>query len=141
MCLFFSLLRNKPDITMLEVEQSLGSNICRCTGYRPILDAFKEFAKDSPKRQILDIEDLKICDKSGKACDKSSCEESEWCIVETDDVMGKDVIEIRLNDGKYWYRVVDIQSIFKILNEKGYDSYMLVGGNTAKGKNIKLLNY
>ena len=35
----------------------------RCTGYRPILDAFKSFADN-----VTDIEELKICKSTGKAC-------------------------------------------------------------------------
>ncbi|KAF8057662.1 XDH1 [Scenedesmus sp. PABB004] len=31
-----------------EIEECLAGNLCRCTGYRPILDAFKVFAKAEP---------------------------------------------------------------------------------------------
>ena len=44
---------------MKEIEKSFDGNLCRCTGYRPILDAFKCFAKDAPqqmKDKIVDIE-------------------------------------------------------------------------------------
>jgi len=42
----YSLLRSKPEApTEEEIEEALAGNLCRCTGYRPILDAFKVFAK------------------------------------------------------------------------------------------------
>lgn len=120
---------------MLEIEQSFGSNICRCTGYRPILEAFKKFGSDAPKEsKILDIEDLHICKKTGTACDKIKCDDDdEWCIVSDEEVRQTGIIEIKLKDNKFWYKVFQLKSIFDILNLHGYNSYMLVYGNTARG--------
>ncbi|XP_072948794.1 xanthine dehydrogenase-like [Epargyreus clarus] len=126
----YSSLQNRK-LTMLEIEKSLGSNICRCTGYRPILDAFKNFASDAPKPDLPDIEDLKICKKNGEECNKDKCDESDWCFVSDDEVMAYRCIP--LCDGRLWYIVQDISDIFNILREKGDGSYMLVAGNTAKG--------
>ncbi|KAJ8719323.1 hypothetical protein PYW08_011498 [Mythimna loreyi] len=129
----YGLLQGNPDITMLEVEKSLSSNICRCTGYRPIMDAFKKFAKDAPRQiKLQDIEDLKICKKTGEACDTSNCEDSDWCIVEQENGKSR-IIEIKLNDNRLWVRVAEVKDIFKILEREGDDSYMLVCGNTARG--------
>ncbi|XP_073945873.1 aldehyde oxidase 1-like [Choristoneura fumiferana] len=130
----YSLLQSRKNLTMLEIEKSFGSNICRCTGYRPILEAFKTFASDAPKpHNLLDIEDLKICEKSGETCRKIKCSESDWCVVETDEVTLPQRLEINLKDGKFWARVLYINDIFHVLARKGNDSYMLVAGNTAKG--------
>ena len=127
-----SLLQTNPNITSQEIEKSLASNICRCTGYRPILEAFKKFASDAPRQiKLPDIEDLQICKKTGETCDKSNCKDSEWCFV--DDERKDSVIEITLKDNRLWFRVEKVKDIFAILERKGDDSYMLVHGNTARG--------
>ncbi|PIO38487.1 hypothetical protein AB205_0077270 [Aquarana catesbeiana] len=43
----YALLRNTPQPSMEEIEDAFQGNLCRCTGYRPILQGFKTFAKDS----------------------------------------------------------------------------------------------
>lgn len=45
----YALLRSKKTKpTELEIEEALGGNLCRCTGYRPILEGFKTFARNAP---------------------------------------------------------------------------------------------
>eukprot|EP00066_Takifugu_rubripes_P003798 XP_003966667.1 PREDICTED: xanthine dehydrogenase/oxidase [Takifugu rubripes] len=39
----YALLRNNPTPQMSEVEEAFHGNLCRCTGYRPILEGFKTF--------------------------------------------------------------------------------------------------
>lgn len=72
--------------------------------------------------------------KAEKNCQSHECIESEWCFVQTKDVEMPPSIEIKLKDGKFWFRVQFIQDIFEVLQKYGYDSYMLVAGNTGKGK-------
>ncbi|XP_045773786.1 xanthine dehydrogenase 1-like [Maniola jurtina] len=128
----YSLMKSRK-LTMLEIEKSLASNVCRCTGYRPICDAFKKFASDASKPlNIPDIEDLKICEKSGEVCSETSCDEYDWCMVSRNEVISEKV-HIRLSDDRDWYRVFTLLDVFAIWQEKGILSYMLVAGNTGKG--------
>jgi xanthine dehydrogenase/oxidase len=42
----YTLLRNNPQPSQAEVERAFDGNLCRCTGYRPILDGYKTFTKE-----------------------------------------------------------------------------------------------
>ncbi|XP_038045060.1 xanthine dehydrogenase/oxidase-like [Patiria miniata] len=42
----YTLLRNRPQPTMEEIESAFEGNLCRCTGYRPILQGYKTFTKE-----------------------------------------------------------------------------------------------
>ncbi|CAG2229856.1 XDH [Mytilus edulis] len=64
---------NKGSVSMKEVEDAYDDVICRCTGYRPILDAMKSFAVDSSQKNkttATDIEELgkMFCSKTGQRC-------------------------------------------------------------------------
>ncbi|GMT31879.1 hypothetical protein PFISCL1PPCAC_23176, partial [Pristionchus fissidentatus] len=43
----YALLRNNPSPSADEIRSALVGNLCRCTGYRPILEALESFAKPS----------------------------------------------------------------------------------------------
>ncbi|KAF8370363.1 xdh-1 [Pristionchus pacificus] len=61
----YSLLRNTPEPSVQQINEAMQGNLCRCTGYRPILEAFYSFAK-------ADTGDLKItetgCGLGEKCC-------------------------------------------------------------------------
>uniref|UniRef100_A0A3Q3B804 Xanthine dehydrogenase n=1 Tax=Kryptolebias marmoratus TaxID=37003 RepID=A0A3Q3B804_KRYMA len=40
----YALLRNNPTPKMADVEEAFQGNLCRCTGYRPILQGYKTFS-------------------------------------------------------------------------------------------------
>ncbi|KNH15023.1 xanthine dehydrogenase small subunit [Vibrio cyclitrophicus] len=44
----FALGKNKPDASKEDVMESLAGNLCRCTGYRPIVDAAMSLSTDQP---------------------------------------------------------------------------------------------
>lgn len=120
----YSLLESSNGkITMEEIENSFGGNICRCTGYRPIMDAFKGFASDANdvyKDMCKDIEDIyKMCPKSGIKC-SGTCPKQQNLSVE-------------FVDNREWRKVYSIVDLFSILQKLGNRPYMLVAGNTAHG--------
>lgn len=42
----YSLLRNLPSPSMTDLEVAFQGNLCRCTGYRPIIDGYRTFTKE-----------------------------------------------------------------------------------------------
>lgn len=125
---------------MLDIEKSLSGNICRCTGYRPILETFKKFASDAPGSKIFDIEDMDLTDKFKSICSQNTCNKNDWCIVSKDNLEHY-ILHIELQDGNHWYRAQSVADIFQVLKINGDDSYMLVAGNTAKGRKFNIIFY
>jgi len=117
------LQQNNGQVSMSEVENSFGGNICRCTGYRPILDAMKSFAVDSNigiPAKCADIEDLKPrnCPKTGQAC-SGTCQQPSTLVYE---------------DGSQWHWPKNLTELFEALDKvKDSEEFMLVAGNTAHG--------
>ncbi|CAG4997118.1 unnamed protein product [Parnassius apollo] len=125
-------------LSMLELENSFGSNTCRCTGYRPILDTIKSFAVDaSPElcHKVQDIEDVNQCNKR-KECQRkcsSNSDDSDWCMINDLKIIENEPT-ISFNFGKNkFYKVCDVEEIFNVLKNYGVASYRLIDGNTAKG--------
>ncbi|KAJ2519893.1 hypothetical protein H4217_002396 [Coemansia sp. RSA 1939] len=71
----YTLLRNNPNPTEREIEECFDGNLCRCTGYRPILDAAKTFADQAWKRGAAVVNS----DGSVKAVSKSEQEQEKGC--------------------------------------------------------------
>ncbi|GAB0087782.1 hypothetical protein DMENIID0001_021290 [Sergentomyia squamirostris] len=119
----FSLYTGKfGSVTSAEIENAFGGNICRCTGYRPILDAWKSFAIDAPpglQEVCEDIEDLTLtkCPKSGRAC-FGNCQTP---------------IHIRAAEGATWTKVYTLAQLLTALESSTSGKYRLVAGNTATG--------
>lgn len=45
----FALHKNNADPTRREIDEALAGNLCRCTGYSPIVDAAREMYADVPR--------------------------------------------------------------------------------------------
>lgn len=127
----YSLLQQKRGtVTMMDMEKSLGGHICRCTGYRPILDAIKSFTLDADpdlKDYCVDIEEMPLCKSTGEPCSsKCAPEVVRKCF-------GRAAAAQTAATGEEWRKAVDLQDIFDTFTLIGARKYMLVGGNTAHG--------
>ncbi|XP_041981533.1 probable aldehyde oxidase 2 [Aricia agestis] len=119
-----------------EVENSFAGNICRCTGYRPIADAFKSFAVDADERllsKVNDIEDLALLSKCRVKCNATRWKEnniesdSEWCIVNK---TSNNTLTLGDNVFK-WFKVYNLSEVFKIISQNV--DYKFIAGNTGQG--------
>ncbi|KAL3718639.1 hypothetical protein ACJRO7_003719 [Eucalyptus globulus] len=71
----YALLRSSQSPPPEEqIDECLSGNLCRCTGYRPILDAFRVFAKTEnslygPQPSSSSVEESNVvCPSTGKPC-------------------------------------------------------------------------
>ena len=104
---FYSYLEAHKDKTksVADIEDILDGNLCRCTGYRPILDAFKSFANGS---DIADLEDFPK---------KFRCQKKK--------AIGR--------IGENWFMPTSLDDLVSILDQIGTENYRLVLGNTGRG--------
>lgn len=123
-------------LTASQVESSLSGNLCRCTGYRPILDAFKSLAVDaSSTNACADIEDLQqYCKRTGTICGQAiaggMCRSQNAPHCNDKEAM---MMDLTFVDDRKWYKVYNIKSLLDILSKSGNSPYMLVAGDTAHG--------
>lgn len=108
----YSLLESKKgNVTMKEVENSFSGNICRCTGYRPILDAMKSFAFDA-----IDIEDL------GEFNNCSFKRQPR----------NRD-LTFQSKDDRTWFFPKTVDAVFDAVLASGTEPYTFIAGNTSQG--------
>ena len=113
------------------IENALDGNICRCTGYRPILDAFKSFASDASddlKKKVADIEEL-----GKKACAKS-CSKNGLCSNPSGTCGPKNGQSLILKGGLKWEQPTTMEELNSILKAlKPEQPYKLIAGNSGTG--------
>lgn len=72
MSLYALLRSSRTPPTEEQIEESLAGNLCRCTGYRPIVDAFRIFSKTddllyTERPPVPNVGEF-ICPGTGKPC-------------------------------------------------------------------------
>ncbi|KYN03669.1 Aldehyde oxidase 2 [Cyphomyrmex costatus] len=117
-------------MSMEQIENSFGGNICRCTGYRAILKAFKTFAIDAVSMESKAVHDIEELHKA-KACleYKMPCARTYYDKQHSD---GIKILSIKLEDACF-YKVTTVEALFELLKSNPHATYILNGGNTAHG--------
>jgi len=142
MCIsLYSALANadnnsSKEFTVSEAEKSVAGNLCRCTGYRPIVDACKSFASD------VDIEDLGFNSFWKKGESKEVMLKNlppynpkDHLVTFPEFLKKKEKLDNGLDHLKYrWttpFSVAELHNIMEAANSG--DSLKLVVGNTGTG--------
>lgn len=123
----YSLMEANGDQLRMEViEKSFGGNICRCTGYRPILDAFKSFGADD-----VDVENA-----NDACCSFRWAKHQHRPHLSIETATEENGSLMKFEAGSLtWLRPMKLQDLLNIVNGiKDVESYTLVAGNTAHGK-------
>ncbi|XP_054277393.1 xanthine dehydrogenase-like isoform X2 [Macrosteles quadrilineatus] len=144
----YSLMENQHKLTQEEIEQSFDGNICRCTGYRPILEAFKSVASNPASGKELkchDIEDMlkgciNGCNYTIRCDPKNMCKDKSDCLhknqfdesVNAHRKPHSESLLVKTSVGK-WYKVSTKQEVFEVLKSIDKESYRFIAGNTAHG--------
>lgn len=149
----YTLLRNKQKLEYKDIETSLQGNLCRCTGYRPIIEGFKTFTEG----WIRSYTNSKINSCAmGKACCRnknSECEEQT--LLKTSAFQPYDSTqepifppELKMNDhysdsfGFYkgenvvWIKPKSLNDLLVIKSK--FPESKIVAGNTEIGVEMKL---
>ncbi|OAY79353.1 Xanthine dehydrogenase [Ananas comosus] len=162
----YALLRsNKQPPTEEQIEENLAGNLCRCTGYRPIVDAFRVFAKTDDSlytnsTSASSSTSQTICPSTGKPClcgssseaygrkqhrpisysetDGSSYNDKE--LIFPPELLLRKVMPLSLHGfgGLKWYRPLRLQHVLDL--KSCYPEAKLVVGNTEVGIETKFKN-
>ncbi|KAF2460323.1 xanthine dehydrogenase/oxidase [Lineolata rhizophorae] len=156
----YALLRNQSDPSQHDVEEAFDGNLCRCTGYRPILDAAQTFSKEKASACGNSIAN------GGSGCCMENGADGGCCKSDADGVNGDDQPIKRFtppgfieynpetelifppalrkheykplafgNKRKKWFRPATLEQLLEI--KSVYPSAKLIGGSTETQIEVK----
>ncbi|WAR19141.1 XDH-like protein, partial [Mya arenaria] len=122
------LMQKYPNMDKQFAEDNFEGNLCRCTGYRPILKAMKSLVPDTSP----DIEDLsaKMCKMTGRACSSGT---GASCSGSCGDSRGAHRA-VRLAFGATrWEKPTTMADLQQVLAQVRGQKYRILGANTGTG--------
>lgn len=154
----YTMLRNKSKIEYDDIETALQGNLCRCTGYRPIVEGFKTFmeAWEGVNNVNGQIKETKAC-SMGNECCKLKKENDEVLFNKSEFLPYSPTQEpifppeLMVNNDKYanslllfkgkdvvWVRPKTVEELLAI--KKAFPEAKIVVGNTEIGVEVKFKN-
>ncbi|GFO29441.1 indole-3-acetaldehyde oxidase [Plakobranchus ocellatus] len=139
----YGLLKTNPKPRVQDIEDHFDTTVCRCTGYRSILDAMKTFSIDAPphlEKVQMDIEDLdtKLCKKTGKLCTGHCHNNIGAHANKGSDNQTPGPVHI-VGASAQWLKPTSMDQLLSLLKQHSQDNYRLVFGNTGFGKETKVV--
>ncbi|XP_045768290.1 xanthine dehydrogenase [Maniola jurtina] len=154
----YTLLRSCQKVKYSDMEVAFQGNLCRCTGYRAIIEGYKTFIEDWETTRVTNGSSNGSTNGAcgmGKDCCKNRTDNSETeFIFDKSSFLPYDASqepifppELKLSsiyDEQYlvyrgektvWYRPTTLQSILKLKNQ--YPEAKIVVGNTEVGVEVK----
>ncbi|KAJ9394122.1 hypothetical protein DTO282F9_8979 [Paecilomyces variotii] len=154
----YALIRNNPEPSEHVVEEAFDGNLCRCTGYRPILDAAQSFSVTKGCGKALANGGSGCCmeqqNGSGGCCKSSTADEpingDGPTFARPDFIPYNPETELIFppalkkhqfkplafgNKRKKWYRPTTLQQLLEI--KSVYPSAKLIGGSTETQIEVK----
>jgi xanthine dehydrogenase/oxidase len=154
----YALLRNDSSPSELEIEEAFDGNLCRCTGYRPILDAAQTFSAEKSCGMAKANGGGGCCMENGNGASSNGCcktngfDDSQpikrftppGFIVykpDTELIFPPPLTKHEFkplafgNKKKRWYRPVTLQQLLEI--KSVYPSAKVIGGSTETQIEIK----
>ncbi|OCK85768.1 xanthine dehydrogenase [Lepidopterella palustris CBS 459.81] len=150
----YALLRNDPSPSEHDVEEAFDGNLCRCTGYRPILDAAQSFSVERSCGKAKTNGGNGCCMENGNGrCCKDGIDADSQPIKkftppgfieykpDTELIFPPALRKHEFkplafgNKQKRWYRPVTLQQLLEI--KSVYPSAKIIGGSTETQIEIK----
>ncbi|HYO90886.1 MAG TPA: 2Fe-2S iron-sulfur cluster-binding protein, partial [Pyrinomonadaceae bacterium] len=128
----YTMLRNQPKPTQKEVEDNFDGHICRCTGFRPILQAMKSFARDYKEHNTYYTNHACVPADGIKQPD----EESKTVFPEALLERARNPQPLHFEGRGYkWFRPLTLSEVqsLKERYDDGHGNFKLVVGNTSIG--------
>lgn len=161
----YSLLRSLPKPTMRDLEIAFQGNLCRCTGYRPIIEGYRTFTEDWEVIQNGNglcngngLTNGEGCGMGDQCCKLQNGKEEEEVLFEKSEFTPYDVTqepifppELKISDlynkGSLvfktklvtWYRPVSLKELMHLKHV--HPQAKIIVGNTEVGVEVKFKNF